>query len=284
MRPSGGVLYLFLALTVVSAAPVHPLARRSIVVDYKIGDVADADNSASNTLNDKMNNRMQNSFNGLHVVAPFVEKSFFYYYLETGWMFVSQVVSHKYRPVLIRRATRRKDETVRRSPVTVPGANRGQCRACPPASETVTQFYVLTSSETEMTTPQTSPLQVPVMLTLNELDRDLVMKQLKTKPRDAMMRPSGGLLYLFLALTLVRAAPGHPLARRSVDVELKILPVPITRNRASNRVDLVYNNVDVPAELVDVTVSGNDDTGDVTSPGPGDADPERASTDSVTLS
>eukprot|EP00058_Branchiostoma_floridae_P018554 XP_002604043.1 hypothetical protein BRAFLDRAFT_71667 [Branchiostoma floridae] len=31
MRPSGGVLYLFLALTVVRAAPVHPLARRSVI-------------------------------------------------------------------------------------------------------------------------------------------------------------------------------------------------------------------------------------------------------------
>jgi len=34
----------------------------------------------------------------------------------------------------------------------------------------------------------------------------------------------------------------------------------------------------------DVTGSGNDDTADVTSPGPGDADPGGASTNSATLS
>eukprot|EP00058_Branchiostoma_floridae_P018555 XP_002604044.1 hypothetical protein BRAFLDRAFT_71666 [Branchiostoma floridae] len=111
------------------------------------------------------------------------------------------------------------------------------------------------------------------------------------------MRPSGGVLYLFLALTVVSAAPGHPLARRSIVVDFNLkhvgdANVADAENQASKTINDMMNNqmqnaldsVDVPAELVDVTVSGNDDTGDVTSPGPGDADPERASTDSVTLS
>ncbi|XP_035664070.1 uncharacterized protein LOC118407661 isoform X1 [Branchiostoma floridae] len=100
------------------------------------------------------------------------------------------------------------------------------------------------------------------------------------------MRPSGGVLYLLLALTVVRAAPVHPLARRSVFTNYKLqwdhIGYPVVT------LDLI--NGDVPTTTdeavlrTDVTGSGNDDTADVTSPGPGDADPGGASTNSVTLS
>ncbi|XP_035664065.1 uncharacterized protein LOC118407657 [Branchiostoma floridae] len=114
------------------------------------------------------------------------------------------------------------------------------------------------------------------------------------------MRPSGGVLYLFLALALVRAAPGHPLARRSIVVDYNIKDVADAANPDSNIKDMMNNvlqeALDSPGVLpmfvhtttvghaLRADVTGNDDTGDVTSPGPGDADPERASADSVTLS
>ncbi|XP_078581133.1 uncharacterized protein LOC144864704 [Branchiostoma floridae x Branchiostoma japonicum] len=114
------------------------------------------------------------------------------------------------------------------------------------------------------------------------------------------MRPSGGVLYLLLALTVVSAAPVHPLARRSVYTDFKIkwdhvsFPV-VTLDQINKHIDLMNGESgDVstsvpttrggPVLRADVTGSGNDDTADVTSPGPGDADPGRESTNSVTLS
>ncbi|XP_035664069.1 uncharacterized protein LOC118407660 [Branchiostoma floridae] len=103
------------------------------------------------------------------------------------------------------------------------------------------------------------------------------------------MRLSGGVLYLFLALTVVSAAPIHPVGRRSVLVGFKLVDAITWNPRAENNPDKLFAliNGDLSGGTVlrpDVIVSGNDDTADVTSPGPGDADPGGASTNSATLS
>ncbi|XP_035664067.1 uncharacterized protein LOC118407658 isoform X2 [Branchiostoma floridae] len=104
------------------------------------------------------------------------------------------------------------------------------------------------------------------------------------------MRPSGGVLFLLLALTVVSTAPGHPLARRSVVCKLKLVEVVEGTRDQSPGIDVdalirgdVPTTTDEAVLRTDMTGSGNDDTADVTSPGPGDADPGGASTNSVTL-
>ncbi|XP_035664071.1 uncharacterized protein LOC118407661 isoform X2 [Branchiostoma floridae] len=97
------------------------------------------------------------------------------------------------------------------------------------------------------------------------------------------MRPSGGVLYLLLALTVVRAAPVHPLARRSVFTNYKLqwdhIGYPVVT------LDLINGDLSGGTILrTDVIGSRNDDPADVTSPGTGDADPGGASTNSVTFS
>ncbi|XP_035664066.1 uncharacterized protein LOC118407658 isoform X1 [Branchiostoma floridae] len=109
------------------------------------------------------------------------------------------------------------------------------------------------------------------------------------------MRPSSGVLYLLLALNMASTAPVPPLARRSIRIEVHYVDVNGDQRDANQAVDTFYNSInalingDVPTTTdeavlrTDMTGSGNDDTADVTSPGPGDADPGGASTNSVTL-
>eukprot|EP00058_Branchiostoma_floridae_P018556 XP_002604045.1 hypothetical protein BRAFLDRAFT_71665 [Branchiostoma floridae] len=306
MRLSGGVLYLFLALTVVSAAPIHPVGRRSVLVGFKLVDAI------------TWNPRAENNPDKLFALIKYLRDAKMrpsggLLYLFLALTLVSAAPGHP----LARRSVDVDFNIKDVADAATPDSNIKDMmnNVLQEALDSAAPVHPLARRSVDTKFELTCIVEVedlPVAEntasnTYNDMMKDMIMNKVmqdaidicstdlsrSAEPRDAKMRPSGGVLYLLLALTVVSAAPVPPLARRSVYTDFKIkwdhvsFPV-VTLDQINKHIDLM--NGDVPTTTdeavlrTDVTGSGNDDTADVTSPGPGDADPGGASTNSATLS